>query len=159
MLPVHDSNRIWSRLLPAVLVAPLLAASAAAGEASDPDAEAVREVVVRAYVEGIHIDSDAEKIRSGFHPDFTMFINADEGILKVTRDEWIARIEEGKRKHPDRPKPEVGHEFSLVDVTGDAAVARVEIHRDGEHTFTDYLSLYRFDGGWRIIGKIFHRHP
>ena len=55
----------------------------------------------------------------------------------------------------DGTKPGLEHEFSLVDVSGDAAVARVELHRDGKHTFTDYLSLYRTGGGWRIVGKIF----
>ena len=31
-----------------------------------------------------------------------------------------------------------------MNVKGNAAVARVEIYRDGKHTFTDYLSLYKF---------------
>ncbi|MEM7352479.1 MAG: nuclear transport factor 2 family protein, partial [Acidobacteriota bacterium] len=119
----------------------------------------IEDVITRAYVEGIHKEGNAEKIRSGFHQDFTMFVHADEGILQITRDQWIARIEEGQRKNPDREKPEVGHEFSLVDITGNAAVARVELHRDGKHTFTDYLSLYRFDDGWKIIAKTFFRHP
>lgn len=123
------------------------------------DVEAIKDVVTRGYVEGIHKDRDPEKIRSGFHREFVMFINTDEGILKLTRDQWIARIEDGNRKNPDQKRPKVDHEFSLVDVAGDAAVARVELHRDGKHTFTDYLSLYRFDDGWRIIGKIFQRHP
>jgi ketosteroid isomerase-like protein len=39
-----------------------------------------------------------------------------------------------------------------------AAVARVEVHRDGKHIFTDYLSLYRFADGWKIVGKIFQSH-
>ena len=65
----------------------------------------------------------------------------------------------GQPSRARSPPPEVGHEFTLVDVAGDAAVARVEIHRDGSHTFTDYLSLYRFPEGWRIIGKIFYRVP
>ena len=140
----------------AALAALLLAGSALA---TDGDVAAIEEVVVRAYVEGIHIDSDPEKIRSGFHADFIMFVNSDEGIRKVTRDGWIERIEQRNRAEPDRPRPEVGHEFTLVDVAGDAAVARVEIHRDGRHTFTDYLSLYRFPEGWRIIGKIFYSVP
>lgn len=126
--------------------------------ADGSDVAAIEEVVTRAYVEGIHKEQDPEKIRAGFHPDFIMFVHSEKGIQKVTREAWIERIEEGK-KNPDRPRPEVKHEFSLVDVTGDAAVARVEIYRDGTHTFTDYLSLYRFDDGWRIIGKIFYSHP
>lgn len=88
-----------------------------------------------------------------------MLINADEGLRKLTRNQWIARIEDGNRKNPDRPRPKIDHEFSLVDVTGDSAVARVELHRDGKHTFTDYLSLYRTSDGWQIVGKIFQRHP
>lgn len=120
--------------------------------------EGIQEVVTRAYVEGIHKESDPEKIRAGFHPDFVMFVKTDDGIRQVTRDGWIARIEERKAKEPDAPRPEIGHEFTLVDATDDAAVARVEIHRDGEHVFTDYLSLYRFDDGWRIVGKIYQSH-
>jgi hypothetical protein len=46
-----------------------------------------------------------------------------------------------------------------VDIEGSAAVVRVEIWRDGAHTFTDYLSLYRFPDGWRIVGKIYYTHP
>jgi len=47
----------------------------------------------------------------------------------------------------------------MVNVTGNAAVARVEIYRDGKHAFTDYLSLYKFPDGWLIVGKIFQAHP
>jgi hypothetical protein len=46
-------------------------------------------------------------------------------------------------------------EFPLVDITNNEAVARVEVHRDGKHIFTDYLSLYSFADGWKIVGKIF----
>ena len=144
-----------ARYLGSALAAMLLAGAAFA---DDADVAAIKDVVTRGYVEGIHKDRDPEKIRSGFHQDFVMFINADEGLLKVSREQWIERIEAGHRNHPDRERPKVDHQFSLVEVTGDAAVARVELHRDGKHTFTDYLSLYRFGDGWRIIGKIFQRH-
>ena len=26
-------------------------------------------------------------------------------------------------------------------------------------TFTDYLSLYKFPDGWKIVGKIYFTHP
>ena len=137
----------------------LTLALVAAASAAETDVAAIEEVVTRAYVEGIHKEGDPEKIRSGFHSDFVMFVNADEGILKITRDQWIARIEERNRDEPERVRPEIEHQFSLVEVTGDTAVARVELHRDGKHTFTDYLSLYRTGDGWKIVGKIFERHP
>ena len=59
---------------------------------------------------------------------------------------------------PRSPKPAIKAEYAVVDVEGNAAVARVEIYRDGKHTFTDYLSLYKFPDGWKIVGKIFQSH-
>jgi len=34
----------------------------------------------------------------------------------------------------------------------------VELFRDGELVFTDYLSLLKFDSGWRIVAKVYHKH-
>jgi hypothetical protein len=41
--------------------------------------------------------------------------------------------------------------------TADAAVAKVDLHRNGKHIFTDYIALYRFDDGWKLVGKTFQR--
>lgn len=120
--------------------------------------EAVLKTVEDAYAIGIHIDRNPQAIRKGFHQEFVMFINGDEGVRKVTRDEWIARIEEGNKKNPDRPKPDVKYDLELLDMAKDAAVVKVDLHRDGKHVFTDYMSLYKFEDGWKIVGKIFHSH-
>ena len=45
-----------------------------------------------------------------------------------------------------------------MDVTGNAATVRLELYRDGKHAFTDYLSLYRFPDGWKIVSKTFQAH-
>jgi len=46
-----------------------------------------------------------------------------------------------------------------VDITGAAATVKIDLWRDEVHTFTDYLSLYKFADGWKIVGKTFYRHP
>jgi hypothetical protein len=51
----------------------------------------------------------------------------------------------------------VTHRIPNVSISGAAAVAMVEILFDDKHVFTDYMSLYRFDNGWRIVAKIFNR--
>jgi hypothetical protein len=88
-----------------------------------------------------------------------MFVFDAGKINKVTRGEWISRIEAGKAKNSNSPKPEIKAAFPLVEITGNAAVVKVELHRNGKHIFSEYLSLYKFDDGWKIIGKIFYRHP
>lgn len=136
----------------------LLIAFAAAAAAAD-DASDVKAVVNSAYVEGVHIQGSAALMRAGFAPEFRMLILKDGKLSIVTLDEWAGRIEAGAaKKDPKATPPEIKAEYTLVDVTGNAAVARVEIYRNGKHTFTDYLSLYKFPDGWKIVGKIFQAH-
>lgn len=122
------------------------------------EASAVKKVIEKAYVNGIHINRDIEAIKKGFHPDFNMLILRDGKIVKVPIAQWIERIEEGKKKNPGPSKVKTTHKFSMVDVTGNAAVARIEIYKDGKHTYTDYMSLYKFPDGWKIVNKIFQSH-
>ena len=48
--------------------------------------------------------------------------------------------------------------FLVVDVTGSAASVKLELHQGDKRIFTDYLSLYKFPDGWKIVGKIYYRH-
>jgi len=122
-------------------------------------ADAVEAAVVEGYVEGIHREQDVDKIRRGLHEAFVMSILRDGEIAQVTRDEWIGRIESRKAEPGDPgPKPTIDYEFTLLDRSGDAAVAKIDLHRDGKHVYTDYMSLYRFEDGWKIVGKIFEAH-
>ncbi len=139
-------------MVAAALVLPAFAAGA------DGDAEAVKSVVKSAYVDGVHAKPSASAMRAGFHPSFRMLVLKDGAVSGVTLDEWAGRIEKGAAARTG-PVPEIRHEFTTVDVTGNAAVVRLELHRDGRHTFTDYLSLYRFPDGWKIVSKTFQAHP
>jgi Putative lumazine-binding len=134
----------------------LVASPLAAG---DSDREAIEAVVREAYVDGVHARPDVAAMRRGFHADFRMLVLRDGTLSAVTLDEWALRIEKAAaERKPDAPAPEVRAHFTSVDVTGDAAVVRLELHRNGRLAFTDYLSLYRFPEGWRIVGKTFQAH-
>ena len=132
----------------------LLFAIAAPLAAADADTEAIVEVVDRAYVQGIHLDADAGKVRSGMHESFVMFVRTDTGVNAVTRDQWIARL---KPRDPATPRPDVKAKIDVLDRAGDAAVVRVQLFREGKQIFTDYISLYRFADGWKLVGKTFQR--
>jgi len=143
------------RRLVAVLVclAPALALTAA-----DSDTDAVRAVVQSAYVEGVHANPDAARMRQGFHPDFRMLVLRDGKMTAVTLEDWIGRMEASRKQNPNAPKPTVRAEFPVVDVTANEAVVKVELYRDGKHAFTDYLLLYKFPDGWKIVSKIFQSY-
>jgi hypothetical protein len=115
---------------------------------------AIVAVVDEGYVQGIHLDGDVDKVRKGMHESFVMTVRTDTGVNKVTRDEWIARL---KPRDASAPRPDVKADIVVLDQTGDAAVVKVRLFRDGKQIFTDYVSLYRIAGEWKMVGKTFQR--
>lgn len=140
----------------------LLAAGATVAQDPDltPDQAAVKQVVMTAYVDGIHNFRRVEAVRQGFHPGFEMLMVRDGRLDKLPIYNWIASLEAQNAKEPvaaDAARSTTAA-FPLIDVTGDVALAKVELTRDGKLAFTDYLILHRFADGWQIIGKAFNRH-
>lgn len=118
---------------------------------------AIVKVIEDAYIRGMYFDRDQDAIEKGFHQAFTMFVNVDGKVQTRSRQEWIRRV----TRHPPLTKEQrkqVRWEFASVDISGGAAVARLEVHKAGRHEYTDFLSLYRFEDGWRVVAKTFHRH-
>lgn len=140
--------------LPALLCALTLSLVFPPAVAAQEDAEAIREVIRSAYIEGMQKNGSRDDIRAGFHPEFTMAVHRDGGVMRVGVEDWIGRL--------PAPGQEVGHEVThrvpTVQVVDETAVAQVEVLHDGEHVFTDFMGLYRFPEGWRIVTKIFEAH-
>jgi hypothetical protein len=117
--------------------------------------EAIKQVIEEAYIRGIHGNQDEETVKSGFHQDFAMLVLQDDTIDKVTVDEWLNRIETMKADNPQLWSARTTHNFRLIDVAGYAAVAELDVYKGATHFSTDYMLLYRFEAGWRIVSKIF----
>ena len=82
----------------------------------------------------------------------------DNDIKPLPISEWIANIEKSKAANEPAP-PKAEGKFINVDITGNAAVVKLDLSRNGKRTFTDYLVLYKFTEGWRIVSKTYFRHP
>lgn len=120
--------------------------------------EAIKKVIEEAYIHGIHIAQDEQAVKSGFHQDFTMLVLQDNAIKKVTVDAFLEMVKKRIAENPDLRNVKTTHDLALIDVTGNAAVAKIELYKDGKHVYTDYMSLYKFEEGWKIVNKIFERH-
>ncbi|MFO7914610.1 MAG: nuclear transport factor 2 family protein [Candidatus Krumholzibacteriales bacterium] len=130
-----------------------------AGLSASDEASAVKDVIRKAYFNGAFNEQDTESMERGFHPDFAIFSADGKELRKYPISEWISNIEE-KKKDPGFDPDRVRLDCRIVstDVTGDAAAAKVEISRGGDLLFTDYLSLLKFDDGWKIVAKVYHRN-
>jgi hypothetical protein len=129
---------------------------------AESDKEAVKKVVQSAYVEGLQNEGNAEKIDTGFHPGFNLLgIGKGNQMWSLPIYNWKERaldeVKEGKK--PRTGEKEVTVNFLSVDVTGTAAVVKLEFLVGGKKTYVDYLSLYKFESGWKIVNKIFYKIP
>jgi hypothetical protein len=125
--------------------------------AQSAEETAVKDVVNTAYVQGIHNRGPVEDIRKGFHPTFNMLRLVDNQIKPLPIEEWITNLEKAK-KESTAPAVKTEGKFINVDVTGNNAVVKLELYRENKKIFTDYLVLYKFTEGWRIVSKTFFRH-
>jgi hypothetical protein len=123
--------------------------------------EAVRQVIQSAYIDGIHNLEKVEAIEKGFHPGFNLLgMNQNNMLTKYPIYSWMESVKKRKEQYPDgRPEEEkISVKYNSIDVTGNAAIAKIELYQKDKKIFTDYLQLYKFDEGWRIVSKTYYRH-
>jgi hypothetical protein len=103
------------------------------------------------YVEGVR-DGDGAKLREAFHPEAWMF-----GSLAGTRyDEPIGELIALVDGKPVDVDGSFQARVMSVEQVGDAAFAVLE--EDGfwgTVSFTDFFTLARIDGTWKIVNKTF----
>lgn len=98
------------------------------------------------YIEG-SANSDPERLRRAFHPDFNLYTVSEKDSLWVRDGEaYIAGFEPGKRLN------RTGRILD-IDYEKDAASAKVEIVVPGWRIFTDYFLLLKYEGAWKIVQK------
>ena len=119
------------------------------------DADAIREVIEKAYIEGIHTTQDEAAIRSGFHPDFIMYVLRDNAIVKFTVDDWLPRVKQMKVSNPQLWSTKTRCTHRSLEVAGYTAMAEIDVFKGDTHFSTDFMLLYKFSEGWRIISKTF----
>lgn len=126
--------------------------------AQQTEEEAIRQVIQSAYVEGIHNKAGVDKIEKGFHPGFEM-LGINNGLLtKFPIYSWIETVKKSMAEGAVQADS-IKAEYPLIDVAGNAAIARVELFKGEKHLFTDYISLYKTQNGWQIVAKIYYRLP
>ena len=121
--------------------------------------DVVKEVISKGYINGAFNALDADAMRKTFHEDFAIFSAKGETISKYPISTWAEGVEKRKNSDDFDPKKNVWeHEFVSVDITGGAAAVKIKLFKEGKHVYTDYLSLLKFENGWRVVAKVYHHH-
>ncbi len=129
-------------------------------EKVDEEKEAIKKVIQTAYVEGLQNEGDTDKIDLGIHPDFNLLgIGKNNKMWKYSITDWKADVVKKRDVGalPFNGKDKVTIQFKNIDITGTAAVAKIEFFVGTKLTYVDYISLYKFDNGWKMVNKIFYK--
>lgn len=130
-----------------LLITPMFAF--AQGPSAGSEDAAVR-AAIEHYFRG-HATGDGAHHRNAFHPEGRLVFVRDGKFMQWTSDEYIGRSS-GKPAADEAQRKRV---IDWIDVTGDAAVVKLRLLYP-EVTFTDYMSLLKIDGTWKIVNKTFH---
>src|ERR671912_1209300 len=118
-------------------------------------AQNAEEAAVRAAIEHYfraHATGLGEHHRKVFHPEAKLFFINDGKFAQRTSEEYIA----GSPGKPAADEAQRKRTIEMIDITGDAAVAKLVLDYPNAK-LTDYMSLLKVDGEWRIVNKIFTR--
>ncbi len=107
---------------------------------------------VAAYVLAMST-ADEEKLRDAFHPSAAVSGMYQGSVEWLSVDAYVREVVGAGLPPNTNPSWKV----ISFDVTGDAASAKVE-DEFGTMLFTNYLSLLRIDGKWKIVSKLYPLH-
>ncbi|MGH9935101.1 MAG: nuclear transport factor 2 family protein [Blastocatellia bacterium] len=105
------------------------------------------------YLKG-QATGDGEFMRKAFHADAKVFSFRDGKLNQATSAEFAARF-------TGKPAPDEAQRkrwIESVKITGNAGVGVIVLDYP-TIKFTDYMSLLKVDGEWKIINKTFHAEP
>jgi hypothetical protein len=126
---------------------------------TDPRDE-VKAHVLSHYVRGAFNERNLDAMRAGFDESFAIFSADGDALDRFTLETWLSKLQDSLDNgyDPNAAKNVWKHEFAHVDVTDGGAMVKLDLFNEGTHIYTDYITLLRFDSGWRIVAKIYVQH-
>lgn len=121
------------------------------------DKAAIKELIQKCYIDGAFVKYDGDAMAKGFYKDFSIFTNSKGEVKRYPIKAWVENTKK-KRAAGKSLGWKLTWKLPVLDVTGDAAMAKIEIYKDGKILFTDYQGFYRLNGKWTIVAKIYQRH-
>lgn len=114
-----------------------------------PSDSAQVRAVVEAYLHGLKFN-DVPSLQRAFWPDAKLYwVRRDGQLGQLSQVDWYAGFAKsaGKEEEGDL-------RIASLEVTRDIAAVKV-VEDYASSRYTDYLSLVRFNGEWRIVNKIY----
>ena len=122
------------------------------------DERRIRTLLEDVYVRDMYVKRDRGAFSREFARCFHMLSPTLDGATGEPTDVHWVGLDQMLANHPKAVLRSIRFEVPWVDIAGHAAVARVDVFNAEQRIYTDYVSLYRVKGAWKVAGKVFHRH-
>lgn len=120
--------------------------------ASEAEAAAAR-VPLESYITA-HATGNPDYIRKAFLPEAKIMAFRDGKLLNLSVEEFASRFG-GK---PAADESQRKRRIDSLNITGNAGIARIVLDYP-DTTLTDYMSLLKVGGEWKIVNKVFSAEP
>jgi hypothetical protein len=110
------------------------------------------EKVVWTYLDGLY-EGDTGKLAQAFHEVSHLYSVSDGGVADLPREKWFEFVK--GRQSPKSKGLTRTDRIVSVDFSGpETAFVKVECSIHPRY-FTDYLTLLKLNGGWKIVSKTY----
>ncbi|AYM99117.1 nuclear transport factor 2 family protein [Chryseobacterium sp. 3008163] len=106
--------------------------------------------VMEGYVQGLKTGNVAE-LKKTFHKDAIMYGHLGNDLSQGSINNLYTYVEKFGAA------PNIKTNLTVLHKTPTTAVIRIEMEHDAaDEDFTDYHSLIRISGEWKVVAKLFH---
>lgn len=111
---------------------------------------AAARVPLENYIQG-HATGNGDFMRKAFHTEARIMAFRDGKMMNLTAEEFASRFN-GK---PAADEAQRKRRIESVEITGNAGIGKIVLEYPTV-TYTDYMSLLKVDGEWKIVNKVFY---
>lgn len=122
------------------------------------NAAAIEEVIREAYINGVYNTGYLLSVTQGFSPDFTAIVFEDKDQSRLeTIEDWVKKTEQNKASGnlPLKGDQEVSFSIVKLEISNNIANARVQFMVGGKVQHTDFIGLYKFSTGWKLVNMMY----
>ena len=111
----------------------------------------VIEKIIQHYLDGAK-SGKGEDMKPAFHQDATIFGYVGPDLLAGPIQQLFDWNDE------NGPATGLNARIASIDLIDTVATVRLELDNWTGHRFTDFFTLVKVDGEWKIMNKVFHLH-
>ena len=109
------------------------------------------EKTVQFYIDGAK-SGKGDDMKPAFHKDATIFGYIGDDLFAGP----IQKLFDWNDKNG--PATELETKIASIDIVGTIATVRLESDNWTGHKFTDFFTLLKVEGAWKIMNKVFYLH-